>query len=102
MSEKMIDASSTKSRDNSKSSGAFSIKVLCREQCSKPLSIVEANSQESSLRFCVDRVDLKDWPPILNAIAKNRSLSKIHVCSRTHCKKIREHIDSEEKLVKLG
>ncbi|CAD1477828.1 unnamed protein product, partial [Heterotrigona itama] len=76
-------------------------KVLCQEKNVKPLPAVQAYLSEGCLRFCVDRVALKDWPPILKSIAENRSLSKINVYSRCRCKRVREKVNTEEKLEKL-
>lgn len=56
---------------------------------------------EGCLRFCVDRVALKDWSPILKSIAQNRNLMKIDIYSRSQCKRVREKVNTEEKLEKL-
>ncbi|CAK9819238.1 hypothetical protein ANTPLA_LOCUS10139 [Anthophora plagiata] len=76
-------------------------KVLCQEKCVKPLPAIQAYLPVGCLRFCVDRVALKDWSPILNSIAENRSLSRISVYGRSRCKKVREKVNTEEKLEKL-
>ncbi|KAF3424610.1 hypothetical protein E2986_00923 [Frieseomelitta varia] len=75
--------------------------VLCQEKNVKPLPAVQAYLSEDCLRFCVDRVALKDWSPILKSIAENRSLSKINVYSRSCSKRVREKVNTEEKLEKL-
>ncbi|XP_076237353.1 centrosomal protein of 78 kDa-like [Calliopsis andreniformis] len=76
-------------------------KVLCQERQVKPLPAIQAYLKEECLRFCVDRIGLKDWSPLLNSIADNRSLKKIYIYSRSRCRQIREKVNTEEKLEKL-
>jgi len=79
----------------------FLMKVLCREKNIKSLSIIQVYLQKNCLRFCADYINLKDWLPLLNSIMKDRSLSEIYVYSQCRNKKIREKMDTEEKLMKL-
>ncbi|OAD55470.1 Protein Cep78 like protein [Eufriesea mexicana] len=78
-----------------------SLEVLCEEKSVKPLAAVQAYLPKSCLRFCADRVALKDWSPILRSIAENRSLSRINIYSRSRCKRVREKVNTEDKLEKL-
>lgn len=77
------------------------MKVLCHEKNVMPLPMMEMHLQENCLRFCADLLHLKDWSPLLNSIAQDQSLSKIYVHSQCRRKKIREKVDTEEKLMKL-
>lgn len=77
------------------------MKVLCRKKNVKPLPVMEMYLQKNCLRFCADHLDLKDWLPLLNGIMQDQSLYKIYVYSQCRRKKIREKMDTEEKLMKL-
>jgi len=77
------------------------MKVLCHEENVKPLPTIQMYLQKNCLRFCADRVNLKEWSPLLNSIMQDRSLSKIYVYSQCCRKKIREKMDTKEKLAKL-
>lgn len=77
------------------------MKVLCHEKNMKPLPMIQMYLQKNCLRFCADHVNLKDWSPLLNSIMQDQSLSKIYVYSRCRHKKIREKMDTEEKVMKL-
>ncbi|XP_076675901.1 uncharacterized protein LOC143373023 [Andrena cerasifolii] len=92
---------SRETRKTNRGHFAWLYKVLCQDKQVKPLPAAQAYLEEECLRFCVDRLALRDWSPILNSIAENRSLSKIHIYSRSRCKTTREKINTEEKLDKL-
>lgn len=77
------------------------MKVLCHEKNVKPLPTIQNFLQKNCLRFCADHINLKEWSPLLNSIMQDRSLSKIYIYSRCRRKKIREKMDTEEKLIKL-
>ncbi|XP_018348887.1 PREDICTED: protein Cep78 homolog [Trachymyrmex septentrionalis] len=79
----------------------YTYKVLCREKNVKPLPTIQMYLQKNCLRFCADYINLKDWLPLLSSIMEDRSLFKIHVFSQCRNKKIREKMDTEEKLRKL-
>lgn len=77
------------------------MKILCHEKNMKPLPMMDVYLKKNCLRFCADHLHWKDWLPLLNSILQDRSLSKIYVHSQYRRKKIREKIDTEEKLMKL-
>lgn len=72
--------------------------ILCRRKHVSPLATIQAHLREDVLKFCCDRVNLEDWPPILNSLAADRSLLGIDVYSRYRPKRVDETIDTEEKL----
>ncbi|KAK2583170.1 hypothetical protein KPH14_009192 [Odynerus spinipes] len=76
-------------------------KILCHERCTKQLPAVEAYLREKHLRLCADRVELDDWLPIIGGIARNRDLTEITIYSRSRRRKVRERINSQEKLETL-
>ncbi|XP_066460239.1 centrosomal protein of 78 kDa [Eleutherodactylus coqui] len=54
---------------------------LCVLQDSVPLQAVEANLRREALSFSADRVKLSDWPPILNTLKINKSLTCVSIRS---------------------
>ncbi|XP_069817909.1 centrosomal protein of 78 kDa isoform X2 [Dendropsophus ebraccatus] len=54
---------------------------LCVLQDSVPLQAVKAGLKQGSLSFNADRVKLSDWPPILNTLKINKSLTHVAIKS---------------------
>ncbi|XP_056379585.1 centrosomal protein of 78 kDa [Hyla sarda] len=54
---------------------------LCVLQDSVPLQAVKTNLQRGTLSFNADRVKLSDWPPILNTLKINKSLTCVAIKS---------------------
>ncbi|KAM3940377.1 centrosomal protein of 78 kDa [Leptodactylus fuscus] len=54
---------------------------LCVLQDSVPLQIVKTDLQRGVLSFNADRVKLSDWPPILNTLKINKSLTSVAIKS---------------------
>ncbi|XP_046739701.1 protein Cep78 homolog isoform X2 [Diprion similis] len=71
---------------------------MCRESNIQPLPAIKSHLHKGRLRLCTDRINLEDWSPVLRSIANDRSLSEIIAYSRHRRKKIRERINTEEKV----
>ncbi|KAM4706975.1 centrosomal protein of 78 kDa-like [Discoglossus pictus] len=54
---------------------------LCVLQDSVPLPVVKANLRQGALSFNADRIKLSDWPPILNSLKINKSLTAVSIRS---------------------
>ncbi|KAG8595833.1 hypothetical protein GDO81_001650 [Engystomops pustulosus] len=54
---------------------------LCVLQDSVPLQAIKANLRQGTLSFNSDRVKLSDWPPILNTLKINKSLTCVVIKS---------------------
>ncbi|XP_040272985.1 centrosomal protein of 78 kDa isoform X1 [Bufo bufo] len=68
---------------------------LCVLQDSVPLQAVKANLRQGSLSFNADKVKLSDWPPILNTLKINKSLTCVAIKS-CHQPGLGESADSEK------
>lgn len=54
---------------------------LCELQGSLPLKAVKANRTRDAVDLIVDHIKATDWPPLLNALRHNKTLTSIGIRS---------------------